>query len=131
MAELVGEKGRVVSIDIQEEMLQMLKQKSEQMGLESLIQIHKSQPDKIGISGKVDFALAFYMIHEVPNQDEFLHEVVSLLKPKGKLLIVEPKFHVSASEFEKTLEAARSAGLIDIAKPDVWFSRSVLLEIGR
>jgi 2-polyprenyl-3-methyl-5-hydroxy-6-metoxy-1,4-benzoquinol methylase len=57
----------------------------------------------------VDFALAFYMIHEVPNAESFLREIVSLLKPKGKMLIVEPKFHVSASAFRKTFEATQQA----------------------
>jgi 2-polyprenyl-3-methyl-5-hydroxy-6-metoxy-1,4-benzoquinol methylase len=42
------------------------------------------------------------MVHEVPDSEAFLREIASLLKPRGKLLIVEPKFHVSASSF-KTL----------------------------
>lgn len=50
MAEMVGEKGKVISVDIQEEMLQMLKRKSERAGLEYRIFIHKSLPDKIGVS---------------------------------------------------------------------------------
>lgn len=128
MAELVGEKGRVISVDIQDEMLQMLKQKSEQMGLESRIQTHKSQPDKIGVSEKVDFALAFYMIHEVPDKEHFLNEVVTILKPGGRLLIVEPKIHVSKSSFEETIRMARSAGLRPVSRPSVFFSRTVLLQ---
>jgi ubiquinone/menaquinone biosynthesis C-methylase UbiE len=128
MAEMVGEKGKVISVDIQNEMLQMLKQKSEQMGLESRIQIHKSQPDKIGISEKVDFALAFYMIHEVPNKEGLLSEVATILKPRGKLLIVEPKIHVSKSSFEETINMAQSAGLKPISWPKVFFSRTVLLQ---
>jgi ubiquinone/menaquinone biosynthesis C-methylase UbiE len=128
MAEMVGEKGKVISVDIQNEMLQMLKQKSEQMGLESRIQIHKSQPDKIGISEKVDFALAFYMIHEVPDKERFLNEVSTILKPGGRLLVVEPKFHVSKSSFEETIRMAQSAGLRPISRPNVIFSRTVLLQ---
>lgn len=128
MAEMVGEKGTVISVDIQDEMLQMLKRKSEHAGLESRIQIHKSQPDKIGISAKVDFALAFYMVHEVPNREGFLREVAIILKPQGKLLIVEPKFHVSKSSFEETIKIAQSAGLRPISWPKIFLSRAVLLQ---
>jgi len=88
-----------------------LRKKAAQQGLESRIVTHKSDPDRIGISEKVDFALAFYMVHEVPNAEAFLMEIVSLLKPKGKLLVVEPKLHVSATAFEKTTEVAEKAGL--------------------
>ena len=128
MAEMVGETGKVVSVDIQEEMLQMLKRKSAQAGLGSRILVHKSQPNKIGISEKVDFALAFYMVHEVPNIESFLREVVMLLKPHGKLLIVEPMFHVSKSSFEEPIRVAQSVGLRPISWPKVFFSRAALLQ---
>lgn len=128
MAEIVGEKGKVISADIQEEMLQILKRKSERAGLESRIFVHKSQQDKIGVREKVDFALAFYMVHEVPNKEGFLREVAATLKPHGKLLVVEPMFHVSKSSFEETVKIAQSAGLKVISWPKVFFSRAVLLQ---
>jgi ubiquinone/menaquinone biosynthesis C-methylase UbiE len=127
MAEMVGEKGRVISVDIQEEMLQMLRGKSERAGLKSRILPHKAQPDKIGISQMVDFALAFYMIHEVPDKKSFLREVTSRLKTDGRFLIVEPKFHVSKPDFDNTLKVAQSAGLKQISEPKILFSRAALL----
>jgi ubiquinone/menaquinone biosynthesis C-methylase UbiE len=127
MAKMVGESGKVIAVDVQEEMLQILREKAAQQGLESRIGTHKSDPGRIGISEKVDFALAFYMVHEVPSAEAFLKEVASMLKPKGKLLIVEPKMHVSATAFEKTIEVARQAGLSPISEPKISFSRSKLL----
>jgi ubiquinone/menaquinone biosynthesis C-methylase UbiE len=38
MAKIVGEKGKVISVDIQDEMLQMLTRRSEQAGLGSRMQ---------------------------------------------------------------------------------------------
>lgn len=128
MADMVGERGKVIAVDIQAEMLQMLKRKSKRVGLGSRIIIHQSQPNKIGISEKVDFALAFYMVHEVPNVESFLREVAKLLKPQGKLLIVEPKFHVSKFSFEETIRIAQSVGLRPISWPKVFFSRAALLQ---
>jgi ubiquinone/menaquinone biosynthesis C-methylase UbiE len=126
MAKMVGESGKVIAVDVQEEMLQILMKKAAQQGLESRIVTHKSDPDKIGIFEKVDFALAFYMVHEVPNAEAFLKEIVFALKPKGKLLVVEPKFHVSANAFEKTIEVARQAGLSPISRSQRGACRSPL-----
>ena len=128
MARMVGETGKVIAVDVQDEMLQMVRQKAVKEGLDSRVITHKSEPDRIGISDKVDFALAFYMVHEVPNAKGFLKEIASLLKPNGKLLIVEPLFHVSASSFKSTVDAAQLAGLKSILEPRIRFSRSVLLQ---
>jgi ubiquinone/menaquinone biosynthesis C-methylase UbiE len=127
MAKMVGELGKVIAVDVQEEMLQIVREKTSQQGLGSRIVTHKCDPDRIGVSEKVDFALAFYMVHEVPNAEAFLKEISSVLKPRGKLLIVEPKIHVSAAAFDKTMEVARKAGLIPISEPKIRFSRCKLL----
>ena len=129
MAKMVGESGKVIAVDVQEEMLKIVREKAAQQGLESRIVTHKSDLNRIGISEMVDFALAFYMVHEVPNAEAFLKEIGSVLKPKGKLLIVEPMFHVSATAFEKTIEVARQAGLSPISEPKISFSRSKLLSL--
>ncbi|HWQ48357.1 MAG TPA: methyltransferase domain-containing protein [Methanosarcina sp.] len=129
MAKLVGKKGKVISVDVQDEMLQLVKRKSERQGLSSRIFLHKAQPEKLGISDMVDFALAFYMVHEVPDKRSFLSEVASHLKPDGRFLIVEPKFHVSKSSFDTTLKIARSVGLEQVSKPKSSFDRAVLLKL--
>jgi ubiquinone/menaquinone biosynthesis C-methylase UbiE len=129
MAKLVGEKGKVISVDIQDEMLQMVKRKSEREGLSSRIVLHKAQPEKLGLSEMVDFALAFYMVHEVQDKKGFLSEVASHLKPEGRFLIVEPKLHVSKSNFDSTLKIARSVGLEQISEPKFSFDRAVLLKL--
>lgn len=127
MAEMVGTSGKVISVDVQDEMLRIVKQKSEHAGLGSRIVLHKARPEKIGVTEKVDFALAFYMVHEVPDKKKFLTEVASIMKPGGKFLLVEPKFHVSKAAFDETVGIARSAGLRPISEPEVFFSRAVLL----
>jgi len=128
MARMVGESGRVIAVDLQDEMLQMVKQKAVKEGLASRITTHKSEPDRIGIADKIDFALAFYMVHEVPDADAFLMEVARLLKPSGKLLIAEPLIHVSESSFKDTVDAARLVGLKPISEPKIRFSRSMLFQ---
>lgn len=67
MAEMVGDTGKVIAVDVQDEMLQIIRKKAAQRGLDPRIITHKSGPDRIGVTDRVDFALAFYMVHEVSN----------------------------------------------------------------
>ena len=131
MARLVGESGRVIATDLQEGMLQKLKKKIQGTEIEETIKLHKCEEDKIGISDNVDFVLAFYMVHEVPDQKKFFREIKSILKPNGKALIVEPKlFHVSNGVFEETIMKAKEIGLEPVEKPRIFLSRAVILEKG-
>jgi ubiquinone/menaquinone biosynthesis C-methylase UbiE len=77
----------------------------------------------------VDFILAFYMIHEVPDQDNLFKELKSILKPGGKVYIIEPKFHVSNNSFETMISKLDTVGFDLIDRPKIFFSRTVLLTI--
>jgi ubiquinone/menaquinone biosynthesis C-methylase UbiE len=127
MANIVGKNGRVVAADIQDGMLERLKNRIAGQEAEERIQLHRSQEERIGVSEPVDFALAFYMVHEVPDQDEFFRELKSILKPGAKLLVVEPMFHVSKKAFEETIARAKASGFVADSGPGVFFSRSVVL----
>ncbi len=128
MAKMVGASGRVIAADLQEGMLQILKKKIKGTNLEKIIELHKCEDKRIGISEKVDFILAFYMVHELPDKDKFFEEVRSLLKEDGLLLIVEPNFHVSKKEFNKMLESLIGLGFEIIDRPKIFFSRTVLVK---
>ena len=45
MARMVGENGRVIAVDVQDEMLQMVRKKAAKEGMESRIITHKSGPE--------------------------------------------------------------------------------------
>jgi ubiquinone/menaquinone biosynthesis C-methylase UbiE len=126
MARLVGPSGRVISVDLQPEMLDMVRSRAGQQGLQNRIHLHRCRPDSLGLAEPVDFVLAFWMVHEVPHRAAFLTEVRDLLKPEARFLVAEPKFHVSASDFQKTVALARSVGLEQRAEPNVSVSRAAL-----
>ena len=128
MAKLAGRSGRVMAVDLQRGMLEKLKKKISGTEFEERITLHLCETDKIGLTELFDFILAFYMIHELPDPGGFFKEVVSLLTAKGRLLIVEPPFHVSKSAFEEMIRSARNAGLFPVERPKVAFSKSVLLK---
>jgi ubiquinone/menaquinone biosynthesis C-methylase UbiE len=128
MAQMVGRSGRVFASDLQQGMLYKLKDKIQGTELEDRITLHKCEKNTIGAPGNVDFVLAFYMVHEVPNQEAFFREIGSILKPNGQVLIVEPPLHVSKKSFEVTIRIARDAGFTDVERPKVFFSKAALLQ---
>lgn len=128
LAWMVGDTGRVIACDLQEGMLHKIRDKISGTELEGRITLHRCEHDRIGISETVDFVLAFYMVHEVPNRDAFFREIRSILKPNGQVLVVEPPFHVSKSAFDETVESARAVGLMPVQRPRVLLSKAVLLK---
>jgi ubiquinone/menaquinone biosynthesis C-methylase UbiE len=128
---LVGDSGRVIAADLQEGMLEKLRNKITGTELEKRIRLHQCKPDGINLSEQVDLVLAFYMVHEVPDQLRFFEEIFSILKQGGQFLLVEPKlFHVSKQAFEETLKRAGTAGFEPMEGPKVRFSWSAVLRKG-
>jgi ubiquinone/menaquinone biosynthesis C-methylase UbiE len=130
LARLVRTSGRVIAADLQQGMLDRLKTKIHGTEFQNRIVLHKCPTDKIGLSEKMDFVLVFYMVHEVPDQEGFFKEIAEILTNKGRVFIVEPLFHVSKSDFEKTIRTAKNAGFGIKERPKVLFSKSALLEKG-
>jgi ubiquinone/menaquinone biosynthesis C-methylase UbiE len=130
IAQMVGKSGRVIASDLQEGMLQKLRDKIHGTELEKRIKLHKCEEKKIGLSEKVDFILAFYMVHEITNKIEFFNELKLILKPDGRVLIVEPPFHVSKTAFKETIKKARDAGFIPVERPKVFFGKTMILKKG-
>ncbi len=128
MAKLVGEDGFVVAADIQAEMLGVLEKRAERAGVAEQIATHRATPDRIGLDRQFDFALACWVVHEVPDMTAFMSEVRSLLKPGARFLVMEPRTHVSETGFEKTITCARLAGLRLIERPRISLSRSAVFE---
>jgi hypothetical protein len=76
----------------------------------------------------VDFALAFWMVHEVPDAKNLLSQVRALIKPNAHFLVVEPKIHVSEARFKQIVETARAVGLQVESEPKVAISRAVVFK---
>ena len=128
IANMVGESGRVIASDIQEEMLQIVQNRIKGSEIENRILLHKSEENKIGISEQVDFILLFYMVHEVPNKETFFNEIKSIIRQNGKILIVEPPFHVSKIEFNKMLKLTNDIGFTNIDMPKMLFQKTAVLQ---
>ena len=89
LAKLVGEKGRVLAVDIQPEMLEMLKQRAQQEKISNIELILGTTVDPKLPEGKLDLVLLVDTYHELSNPAEVLAGVRKSLKPHGRLALVE------------------------------------------
>jgi SAM-dependent methyltransferase len=133
LARMVSPGGRVIAIDLQPQMLAGLRRRISRAGLEGAIDTRLAEPDRLGIddlAGRVDFLLAFYMVHEVRAPAAFFAEVAHALKADGAALVVEPPLHVSRAGFESSLALGERAGLVVRERPRIGLNRAALLARG-
>ena len=130
MAELVGSTGKVIAVDLQQKMLDIMYKRAQRAGLADRIFPDLGRADDIGVEEPADFILAFWMVHEVPAQKKFFKHLKTLLVTDGRILIAEPKMHVTAEDFKKTINIAQSCGLQCSENPDIRLSRAALLAPG-
>ena len=128
LARLVGPGGNVIALDIQSKMLEGTMRRAKKLGLEERITLLLAGPDDLRMKSRVHFALAFYMIHEVPDKTRFLNQVASCLLPGGYFMMVEPPVHVTQKGFEKTVALAQSSGLVLEEKYKIFFGRTAVLK---
>jgi ubiquinone/menaquinone biosynthesis C-methylase UbiE len=128
LAELVGDTGHVIAVDLQQQMLGIMLKRATKKGLGHRITPHRAEADSINISTPVDFVLAFWMIHEVPDPSFFFKEVAAILKPSAKMLYAEPAFHVPEEKYNQILADAAESGLSISCPLAIRFSRAALLE---
>jgi ubiquinone/menaquinone biosynthesis C-methylase UbiE len=126
LARMVGKTGKVIAVDLQERMLRGMEKRASKSGVRDRIISHKCTPKSLDINEPADFILAFYMVHEVPDQAHLFGEIKRIMKPGGHLLVVEPGMHVKADAFEKTVKTAQSCGLNLVALPRFRFSRGAV-----
>ena len=89
MAERVGAGGLVYAVDIQPEMLEILKRHMFLRGIANVEAILGSATDPHLPEGKLDIALMVDVYHEVEYPYEMLAAIVRALKPGGRLAFVE------------------------------------------
>ena len=130
-AKRVGESGQVFSLDLQMEMLGILRGKLEPEGLISRVTTHQCKPDTIGLpaelNGTFDAAFTIFVVHEVPDPEKLFREIAQLLKTGGTLFYTEPPFIVSGKEFRENLALAEEAGFLQVERSLFFVNRAVAL----
>jgi ubiquinone/menaquinone biosynthesis C-methylase UbiE len=128
MARLVGSRGYVVAADIQQKMLDKTRRRAERAGVADRIDLRLSGERGLGLRGVcADFALIFWMAHEVDDLVSLFREILEALKPGGCCLLVEPRVHVTEARYGEIVSAAVVAGFERGETPAVRLSRAVVL----
>lgn len=131
MARMVGPSGRIVCLDVQEKMLAAVRRRAVRAGLADQIEARACEPATLGIAdlaAKVDFVLLYYVVHEVPSSAGLFAEVAAAMKQGSRCLLAEPRFHVTAGEFERMMAEAAKNGLRPVEQPRIRGSLSAVLE---
>jgi ubiquinone/menaquinone biosynthesis C-methylase UbiE len=131
LARMVGPHGRVICVDLQQPMITRLLKRVQKVGLDDRIEAHVCTDNGLGLQpwgGKIDLVTAIHVIHEVPDAPAFLSQLHAVLKPAGRLLVLEPRGHVNAEAFQVTLARARQVGFTHLEAPRLRGEHTALLE---
>jgi ubiquinone/menaquinone biosynthesis C-methylase UbiE len=89
LAKLVGDKGQVLAVDIQPEMLSLLNERAKEEKLANIKPILGTPVDPNLPEGKIDLILCVDVYHEFSNPEEMLTSMRKSLKAGGRIALVE------------------------------------------
>jgi ubiquinone/menaquinone biosynthesis C-methylase UbiE len=130
LARMVGPTGKVLCVDVEPKVVARLQRRVDRAGLSSRVAASVCSPTDLGLgarSGQVDLVTVIHMMHELEDLPGFLRQVTALLKPGGRMLVLEPKGHVAPARFAVELEACREAGFTALPLPAGLEGRPVAL----
>jgi len=132
LAKMVGAEGRVVAIDLQPKMIQVLSRRAAKAGLSGSIDARVSRTkDRLGIdelASSIHFALAFGVIHELSAKPGIIAQIHEALIADGRFLLVEPRAHISTHDAAQTEELVQRAGFSIMEHQAIKGCHAVLLE---
>jgi len=89
-AEIVGKEGKVYAVDTDEKLLEFIRKKAKQKGLENIITV--SVKDKLKLPEKsLDYVFMRNVTHHISTRINYFKELKNFLKPSGRVIIIEYK----------------------------------------
>ncbi len=89
MAPLVGNKGKVLAVDIQPEMLAIIKARAKKEAVTNIELIQGTESDPKLPAAEVDLIIMVDVYHELEFPHEMTERMVASLKPGGRMAFVE------------------------------------------
>ena len=89
MAEAVSANGKVLAVDVQPEMVRMLKRLAQQKGLSNIVPSLGGETDVKLPASSVDLAIMVDVYHELAYPFEVMESIIRALKPGGQLVFIE------------------------------------------
>ncbi len=89
LAKMTGPKGKVLAVDIQAEMLKMLKERAAKAEVKNIEPIHSKLHDPMLPAGKVDLILCVDVYHEFSHPELMLKAMRNSLTKNGVVVLLE------------------------------------------
>ena len=89
MSKLVGAKGKILAVDIQKEMLDIIRNRAKKDGITNVEPVQGEEADPKLKDESVDVILLVDVYHEFAFPYEMTEKMVKALKPGGRLVFVE------------------------------------------
>ena len=116
LAAAVGEKGKIYAVDVQPQMIEMLKQNIERKGLKNIVPVNGLFHDPKLPPDSCDLILLVDVYHEFSHPVQMLAGMRAALKPDGQLVLVEfraeddavpikPEHKMSKAQIHKEMNA--------------------------
>jgi 2-polyprenyl-3-methyl-5-hydroxy-6-metoxy-1,4-benzoquinol methylase len=131
LARMVGATGRVVSVDVQERALRVLRKRAQRKGLDQTVETRHCTQEDLGLDdvcGRVDVAVAFHVVHESRDAARFLADCFSVLRPGGKLILAEPVGHITDEDRAQIFALTTATGFSKLADLSMRRSQGAVFE---
>lgn len=131
IARMTGPAGKVIAVDLQPKMIDGLVRRARRAALLERIEAVACADGDLGLAarpGAVDLAVVIHVLHEVRDRPQFLGQLHDALRPGGRMLVLEPKGHVSREALDAELALALRAGFRPAGVPLHRRSHGALLE---
>lgn len=90
-AEMLSDRNKVFALDTSEEMLTEVEKRALVAGVTNVVTINTEEYDLKLPDDSITFALLANVLHEIDDRKRFIDEIKRILKPEGRLAVVEWK----------------------------------------
>jgi ubiquinone/menaquinone biosynthesis C-methylase UbiE len=115
IAEALKGSGQLIAVDAQPQMLRLMSRRLQHRGLAGTLvtRLTRAVDEELtDLADSVDLVVAINVVHELPKPRETLVALARTLRVGARLLLAEPRGHVSLAHFETEQQWLLEAGLV-------------------
>jgi ubiquinone/menaquinone biosynthesis C-methylase UbiE len=135
LAAKVGKAGKVLAVEIQDEMIETLRRRATAMGATNVEEVKGNETDPQLPYGGVDSVLMVDVYHELAHPFEVMTKVHEALKPGGRVIFVEyrkedprvPIKEVHKMSVEQLVKEMKVVGLAHVRTVEVLPSQHIVI----